>query len=135
MGGFFEKVKEFFTREDTGMVVEALSEMEDMDGDSEIVKGAGRLKKGLDAIETIQDVAESVVIIQEAEATENLGEEGLGWLRVCAKAIGKIVPVDIFGTGAVDPLLDEAVPHYRDQNRKGSINYGVQRQLEAIGMP
>ena len=109
--------------------------MEDMDGDSEIIKGAGRLKKGMDAIEMVEDVAESVVIIQEAEATENLGEEGLGWLRVCVKAIGKIVPVDIFGTGAVDPLLDQAVPHYRDQNRKGSINYGVQQALERIGMP
>ena len=134
-GGMLEAIKEFFTREDTGMAIEALAEMEEMDGDSEIVKGASRLKKGMDAIELAEDVAESVVIIQEAEATENLGEEGLGWLRVCAKAIGKIVPVDIFGTGVVDPLLDKAVPHYRDQNRKGSINYQVQQALERNGTP
>ncbi len=134
-GTLIDSIKEFFTREDTGMAIETLAEMEDMDGDSELVKGASRLKKGMDAIELAEDVAESVVIIQEAEATENLGEEGLGWLRVCAKAIGKLVPVDIFGTGVVDPLLDKAVPHYRDQNRKGSINYGVQQALERIGMP
>ena len=134
-GGMLEAIKEFFTREDTGMAIEALAEMEEMDGDSEIAKGASRLKKGMDAIELAEDVAESVVIIQEAEATENLGEEGLGWLRVCAKAIGKIVPVDIFGTGVVDPLLDKAVPHYRDQNRKGSINYQVQQALERNGTP
>ena len=135
VGGFFEKVKEFFTREDTGMVVEALSEMEDMDGDSEIVKGAGRLKKGMDAIETVQDVAESVVIIQEAEAT---GEPRRGGPRLAPglrEGDRQDRPGRHLGTGAVDPCSTRPCRTMRDQNQKGSINYGVQRQLEMIGMP
>ena len=132
-GGFFmgvvNKVRDFFTNDNTKQAVEFVSEM---DSEGPIVKGAGRLKKGLDTLETIQDVADTALELKEASEEPTDPEQAAGYLKCGLKWLKKVLPLDLVGTEVAAETLDRGMEHARDQRDYGSINVGVQRQLREI---
>ena len=85
-------VGEFFTDGDGGTAVEVVSSI---DSDSPIVEGAGKLSEGMDKLETIQDVAETALEVNEALDEPTDPEQAAGLLKCGLKWIKKILPVDL----------------------------------------
>jgi RHS repeat-associated protein len=132
-GGFFmglvDKVSDFFTNDHTKQAVEFVSEM---DSDGPIVQGAGRLSKGLDTLETIQDVADTALELKEASEEPTDPEQAAGYLKCGLKWLKKVLPLDLVGTEVAAETLDRGMKHAKDQRDYGSVNTGVQRQLREI---
>ena len=129
--GFVNSVAEFFTGDTGSTAVDVVSSI---DSDSPIVEGAGKLGEGMDALETIQDVAETVVELKEASEEPTDPEQAAGYLKCGLKWIKKILPIDLVGTEAASEVLDKGMEHARDQRDFGTINRGAARQLAEIGM-
>jgi RHS repeat-associated protein len=129
--GFVNSVAEFFTSDTGSTAVEVVSSI---DSDSPIVEGAGKLGEGMEALETIQDVAETVVELKEASEEPTDPEQAAGYLKCGLKWIKKILPIDLVGTEAASEVLDKGMEHARDQRDFGTINRGAARQLAEIGM-
>jgi RHS repeat-associated protein len=131
--GFFsaavDKVRDWFTSDSTKQAVEFVSEM---DSDGPIVKGAGRLKKGLGWLENAQEVADSALEVKEALDEPTDPEQAAGLLKCGLKWIKKAIPLDIIGLDVAAETLDRGMVHAKDQRDYGSINVGVQRQMREI---
>jgi RHS repeat-associated protein len=127
--GLADKVAAFFTDDTTKQAVEFVSEI---DSEGPIVKGAGKLKYGLDKLETIQEVADSALEVKEALDEPTDPEQAAGLLKCGLKWIKKVLPVDLVGTDVAAEVLDRGMEHAKDQRDYGSINAGVQRQMREI---
>jgi RHS repeat-associated protein len=127
--GLADKVAGFFTKDSTKQAVEFVSEM---DSEGPIVKGAGRLKKGLGWLETAQEVADTALELKEASEEPTDPEQAAGYLKCGLKWLKKVIPLDIIGIDAASETLDRGMVHAKDQRDYGSINSGVQRQLREI---
>jgi RHS repeat-associated protein len=130
--GHVNKFIEWVKSDDGRDTIETLAELP---VESPVVDAAGKLNDGLEKIDTAVELAEDAAAIYEAETSNlSLPEQGVAWLK-CALGFtddAQIVPITPgeIAEGALDALL----PHARDVRDAGAGNYGVQRQLEQIGM-
>jgi RHS repeat-associated protein len=127
--GIADKVAGFFTNDNTKQAVEFVSEM---DSDGPVVQGAGRLKKGLDWLETAQDVADTALELKEASEEPTDPEQAAGYLKCGIKWLKKVIPLDIIGLDAASETLDRGMKHAKDQRDYGSINAGFNRQMREV---
>ena len=127
LSGIAQAVGDFFSDGPGGTAVEVVSSI---DSDSPIVEGAGKLTEGMDAIETVTDVAETVVEIDEALDEESEPEQAAGLLKCGLKWIKKILPVDVVGVEAAEQALDKGLEQAHEARDRYSKDYGTQGSRE-----
>jgi hypothetical protein len=89
------------------------------------------LDKGLSAV----DFAEDAMAVYEAESQNISGpEQAVAWIQCGLGIIDDVQPIPLSPGELFEKALDALLPHARDVRDAGAGNYGVQRQLEVIGM-
>jgi len=126
--GHFNKFIEWVKSEDGRDTIENIAEIP---SENQAIKSVEMLDKGLSAV----DFAEDAMAVYEAESqTISLPEQAVAWVKCALGVADDVQPIPLTPGEIAEGALDALLPHARDVRDAGAGNYGVQRQLEEIGM-
>ena len=128
-GTAVQAVHDFFSSDKTQTAISQVSQIE---SDSQIVKAAGELSKGIDKVTTTQEILDTALELKEASQEPTDPEQAAGYLKCGLKWLKKVLPLDLVGTEAAAQTLDEGMVHARNQRDTGTINAGEASQLSQV---
>jgi RHS repeat-associated protein len=124
-----QAVHDFFSSDKTQTAISQISQIE---SESQVVKAAGELSKGIDRANLTQELLDTALELKEASQEPTDPEQAAGYLKCGLKWLKKVLPLDLVGTDQAAQVLDEGMVHARNQRDTGTINGAEARQLSQI---
>jgi RHS repeat-associated protein len=128
----FNKFVEWIQSDEGGEAIDTVADLPFED--NEIVKGANRLKDGMEAIETATELVEDGFEIYEGEQKESLPEQGVAWLKCALGFVDDIQPIPLTPGELAEEALDRGLDDARQQRDYGTRNKIAAERFREMGL-